>query len=103
MNNVDKALVEDFEKIIGSSPLLIEAYKGLPPKQKQLVNEHFIELVWQIMFAGNTQSFDLPAREVGKTFKAFGSFILACRAGKRVQFLGPDFVAIDKKTWNSHA
>lgn len=49
---LEKTMVGDFEKILVASPLLHEAYMGLPEAERKAVDDKYLEFVWQMILAG---------------------------------------------------
>jgi hypothetical protein len=55
-NPLDEALNDDFVRIISASPLLLEAFRGLPDDQRNVVMARWNDLQWQtILAAANAQ------------------------------------------------
>lgn len=53
-NPLDEALNQDFVRIIEASPLLLEAFTGLPDEQRDAVLRNWNELQWQTILAAAT-------------------------------------------------
>lgn len=43
--------------------------------------------------------FEFKPHRNGKTFEAFWRFVQICKAGKSILFHGPDWVAMDRKSF----
>jgi len=44
--------------------------------------------------------YQIRPRLAGQTFEQFMEFVKVCKAGKRIQLHGVDYVAVDRKSWD---
>lgn len=93
-DKLQATLVTDLHKIIAKDEQLHQFWHILPDSGRQKVEDGFLELIWQLILARGQD-----ARAYGKTFQQFGAFIMTAKAGKRIQFHGADWVAMDRKTF----
>lgn len=101
LDPMQQSIVGDLHRILAMSERLHAYFMALPSGERENVEDHYLELAWQITLASANPLPDYSQDDAGKYYRAFGGFVLSCQQGKPARFMTSDWVAMDRKQFDN--
>lgn len=98
LDPLQKSMIEDFHKVLSNSKQLHEFWHILLEDERNAVEDSYLQLIWQIIFAAATakDTEGMDQEDIKAYYKQFGGFVLECQRGLPSRFFTAHWVAMDR-------